>query len=351
MASLTVRNAAIRGIASAVPARIEGTDDLVKVCGREDTQKIAQATGVHDRHISEPGQCASDLCFHAAGRLLEELGWEKDSVGALIFVSQTFDFVCPATSCYLHGRLGLSKDCIAFDIAQGCSGYVYGLWNAASIIAGGGRRVLLLVGDTLSKIVSPLDKSTAPLFGDAGTATALEYDESGSMHFEFGTDGAGYRHLIVPAGGFRQTRNNETAKRTERDGGNVRSDEDLFMDGAEIFTFTIREVPEMISKVLASINWSVADVDAFVFHQANKFMLDYLAKKMRMPPDRVPYSLEKFGNTSSASIPITISQNLRYSVENQRNRFVLAGFGVGLSWGAVAFESGPLVLPDLEGVQ
>jgi 3-oxoacyl-[acyl-carrier-protein] synthase-3 len=351
MASFIMRDSAIRGIASAVPGRDEGIDELARVFGEVETQKIAQATGVYVRHISQTEQCTSDLCFYAASRLLKELDWDKDSVDALIFVSQTFDYICPATSCYLHGRLGLSTNCAAFDISLGCSGYVYGLWNAASIIASGGKRVMLLVGDTLSKIISPMDKSTKPLFGDAGTATAVEYDENGLWHFEFGTDGSGYQHLIVPAGGFRRRSDVETAKRTEREGNNVRGDEDLFMNGAEIFTFTIREVPKLVAKVLASIKWTVADVDAFVFHQANRFMLDYLSKKMKLPLDKVPYSLEKFGNTSSASIPLTISQMLRYPVEKEKQRLVLAGFGVGLSWGGVALETGPLVIPDLEVIQ
>lgn len=347
---MTMRKSVIRGIASAVPGRAEGTEELVMAFGQDEAQKIAQATGVGVRHISETEQCTSDLCLYSADRLLKELGWSVDSVDALIFVSQTPDYICPATSCYLHGRLGLSKNCAAFDISLGCSGYVYGLWNAASIITGGGRRVMLLVGDTLSKIISPMDKTSRPLFGDAGTATAVEYDENGQMLFEFGTDGSGYEHLIVPAGGFRQRKTLETAKRTEREGGNIRSDEDLFMNGTEIFTFTIREVPNLISKVLASSKWTVADVDAFVFHQANRFMLEYLTKKMNLPSDKVPYSLDKFGNTSSASIPLTISEMLRPTVEKQTQRFILAGFGVGLSWGAVALNIGPLVLPELEVV-
>lgn len=350
MASLIAKNSAIRGIAAAVPAKSQGTDELAKVFGDEEAQKIAQATGVYERRISEARQCSSDLCYHAASRLLKELDWPAGSVDVLIFVSQTFDYICPATSCYLHGRLGLAKNCAALDIALGCSGFIYGLWNAASFIAGGAKRILLLVGDTVSKFISPFDKATTPLFGDAGTATAIVFDENSQMHFEFGTDGSGYQHLIVPAGGFRNRGDAATAERVEREGGNRRSEEELFMNGTEIFTFTIREVPRLLSNVLNAIKWTQADVDAFVFHQANRFMLDYLVKKMKLPAEKVPYSLEKFGNTSSASIPLTISAMLRDSVGKKPQRMVLAGFGVGLSWGAAALTLGPLVMPELEVV-
>lgn len=350
MASFMLENSSIQGIVSAVPANVEGLEQLATVFGNEDSRKIAQVTGVYDRHITTPEQCTSDLCFHAAVRLMEELNWARDSIDALIMVSQSFDYLCPATSCCLHGRLSLSKDCAAFDVALGCSGYVYGLWNAASLIACGCKRVLLLAGDTPSKFVSPLDKSTRPLFGDAGSATAIEYKENQRMYFELGTDGTGFSHLIIPAGGVRQMRTTETAKRTEREGGNIRSDEDLFMDGAEIFTFTLREVPPMLSKVLTSSGWVIEDVDAFVFHQANQFILDYLSKKMKLPPDKVPYSLKDFGNTSSASIPLTMSQRLSELLQGDKTRLVLAGFGIGFSWGAVALESGPMLLPEIEVV-
>jgi 3-oxoacyl-[acyl-carrier-protein] synthase-3 len=231
----------------------------------------------------------------------------------------------------------------------GCSGYVYGLWVASNLLSQGNvKRLLLLVGDTITKLTSPQDRSVAPLFGDAGTATALEYNENANaMVFQMGTDGSGEHHLIVPAGAFRQTHTEETAVRTERESGNIRSDEDLYMNGTEIFTFTLREVPKLINSTLHTAGWTVGSVDAFVMHQANRFMLQHLTKKMKLPPEKVIMTLADYGNTSSASIPLAITHSLAERSKNNILRLVLAGFGVGFSWGAVALTFKNIILPDL----
>jgi len=188
----------------------------------------------------------------------------------------------------------------------------------------------------------------APLFGDAGTATALDRDSSApSSVFTLGTDGTGYDKLIVPASGFRHRRNEETGIRRERENGNIRSDEDLYMDGAEIFSFTLREVPPLIETSLQQAGWLVDDVDAFVFHQANEFMLKHLSKKMKLPADKVVLTLKDYGNTSSASIPLSISHALRDDLTHNTRNLVIAGFGVGMSWAAAAITCGPLVLPEI----
>jgi 3-oxoacyl-[acyl-carrier-protein] synthase-3 len=296
--------------------------------------------------------CASDLCFAAADRLLDDLGWARDSIDALMFVSQTPDYRLPATSCGLQDRLGLSRRCAAFDVGLGCSGHVYGLWIASSLIASGGaRRVLLLAGDASTQLCSPLDRSVALLFGDAGTATALEADAGAApMTFVLGTDGTGRDNLIVPAGGFRTPHSQATAARVAGDDGNSRSAEDLFMNGAEIFTFTLREVPPLVHAVLQSAGWTVGDVDAFVFHQANQFMLQHLAKRLKLPQDRFVLAMEEFGNTSSASVPLAMSARLADRLRADSMRLVLAGFGVGYSWAAVALTCGPLAMPDVLAV-
>ena len=352
MASLTVRGATIKGIAAAVPKGTQTTDDLAQVFGPEEAEKIAQATGVRMRRVARPDQCCSDLCFAAGESLLHALAWDRGSVQAILFVSQSFDYPLPATSCILQDRLGLPKSCASFDVGLGCSGYVYGLWIAAGLIASGCERVLLLAGDIWSRGLSPLDRSTVPLFGDAGSATALERDPAAVQSFELGTDGSGYKHLMVPAGGpaARLPRSADTAVRRKGSDGNIRCNEDLFMNGPEIFTFTLREVPALISTVLGTVGWAKEEVDAFFFHQANKFMLDYLAKRMGLRKEKVPIVLEHYGNTSSASIPLAMVHCERERLSKQSLKLVLAGFGVGFSWGSVALELGPIIVPPLEEV-
>ena len=304
---------------------------------------------MRERPAAYDGMCTSDLCFAAADRLLSDLGWPRDSVDALIFVSQTPDYRLPATACTLQQRLRLSKRCAAFDIGLGCSGHVYGLWVASSLIAAGGaKRALLLTGDTSTYFCSPLDRSVALLFGDAGTATAIEADAAAPpMHFVLGTDGSGRDNLIVPAGGFRRPHAPDTAVRAAGDDGNSRSAEDLFMNGAEIFTFTLREVPPLITAVLDGAGWSKDDVDAFVFHQANQFMLQHLAKRLKLPKEKFVLAMEEFGNTSSASIPLALSVRLARPLGERACKTVLAGFGVGYSWAAVALTCGPMAMPGV----
>lgn len=336
MITTTLRGARIAGICTAVPKRTAGIADLEGIFGPEEAAKVAKSTGVFQRRIAGGGLCTSDFCLASARQLLNDLGWDPATVQAVIFVSQTPDYRLPATACVLHGKLGLSKSCVAFDVNLGCSGYIYGLWMVAQFIqASGLRRALLLVGDTSTYYLSDKDRSTYPIFGDAGTATAVESSPDAEMSFALGTDGSGADNLLIPSGCCRLPHNEETARQTERENGNWRSDEDLFMNGAEVFAFTLREVPALIDGILAVAGWDRTSVDQFVFHQANKFMLDYLAKKMKLPPERTPFSLAEYGNTSSASIPLTISACLREKlIEPTPQKMVLAGFGVGWSWAA-----------------
>jgi 3-oxoacyl-[acyl-carrier-protein] synthase-3 len=339
----------LAGVASAVPECLHEVSEFATTFGEEEVRKISESTGVVKRYISPEAICTSDLCYFAANKLLESCGWSRESVDLLVFVSQTADYLLPATACTLQSRLALSKSCAAFDVTLGCSGYIYGLWIASGMIASGSaRRALLLVGDTSNKAISPRDRSTCLLFGDAGTATAIEKCDGGSgMTFVLGTDGSGKDHLIIPAGGFRKPSTDLTKKYVEREGGNIRSEEDLFMNGAEIFSFTLREVPPLIKSVLAESGWTMEQVDSFVFHQANKFMLEFLGKKMKLPREKLPIVLEKYGNTSSATVPLAMTEALASRLRGETLRLVLAGFGVGFSWGAVALECGPMVMPDL----
>ena len=349
MAACSLPGVRIAGVSSAVPDRVRTVADEAGVFGEADVARIAASIGVARRHVAYGGICASDLCFAAADRLLEDLGWARDSVDALIFVSQTPDYTLPATACVLQDRLRLSKRCAAFDVGLGCSGHVYGLWIASSLIgAGGAGRALVLSGDTGTRFCSPLDRSVALLFGDAGTATALEADPAAlPITFVLGTDGSGRGNLIVPAGRFRTPHTDATAARVPDADGNRRSAEDLFMDGAEVFAFTLREVPALIQSVLQGAGWTAADVDAFVFHQANRFILQHLAKRLKLPKDRLVLAMDDFGNTNSASVPLAMSARLAARLRTGPLRTVLAGFGVGNSWAAAAMTCGPMAAPDV----
>lgn len=350
MAITRMQGVKLAGIASAVPYKVSEIAELSERFGAEDVRKISQSTGVERRHRSDGKLCCSDLCYAAAKDLLGRLNWAPSSVDGLIFVSQSFDFPLPATSCVLQMRLGLPKSTPAFDVGLGCSGHVYGLWIAANLIAGSGlSRVLVLAGD-MSRGISPQDRSTALLFGDGGSATALEKDASAStLIFSLGTDGSGWKNLIVRTGfeSSRLPRTAETAVRYQAEANNWRSANDLFMDGAEIFAFAVREVPPLISDLLAASGWNHDEVDFFVFHQANKFMLTHLAKSMKLPLSKVPLSLKDYGNTSSASIPITINSELGEALGDRQHKLLMAGFGVGYSWAACALNCGPMAAPPV----
>lgn len=324
-----IRNVRVEGIACSMPENISEVSDLAEKFGEEDIQKIMANTGIFRRHVVD-NQCSSDLCVAAAERLLANLAVDRASIDTLIFVSQTHDHTLPATACILQDRLQLSVGVAAFDVALGCSGYVYGLWLASSLISGGGsRRVLLLVGDTISKIVSEEDRSVAALFGDAGSATLLQYDEAAQpISFVLGTDGRGASNLIVPAGGFRD-RSGEASSISE---SKARGPFDLFMNGAEIFSFTLARVPSLVKALQESRPDKGLAIDYYVFHQANKFMLEHLAKRMKLPREKVLLDVENVGNTSCTSIPLALSLADLKGDNRVTGLMMLAGFGVGYSW-------------------
>ena len=326
----------LRGVVSVAPElRLENAD-FVDRFGEDAVRDVTRMIGVQTRYWVRQGQTTSDLCHVAAERLLQRLDWAPKSIDALIFVSQTPDQRLPATACVLHQRLGLAPHCQAFDVGLGCSGYVYGLWLASTLITAGCGRVLLMAGDTSSLLVDPDDRGTALLFGDAGTATALERDEAApATTFVLGTDGGGAANLIVPAGGFR-----EPAEDPRRSG--PINPEHLYMDGGEVFAFTLRAVPRLVADTLALGGCTVAEVDAFVLHQANRFMLTHLAKKIGARPEQAPINIDRFGNTSSATLPLVLSTDLAERLTQGPARIALVGFGVGYSWGAALMQTDPL---------
>ncbi len=342
-----IKGVRISGLASVVPSGVRTIEDDASLFGNDPARikRLKKDIGINKRHVTMKEECTSDLCEHAAKFLLSELAYNPSTIDCLIIVTQTPDYFQPATSCVLHGRLGLSENCAAFDVNLGCSGYIYGLWLASVIISAGNcKRVMLLAGDTISRCVSPLDRAVAPLFGDAGSATIIENgSDEDTITFALHSDGMGYKHLIIPAGAFRKRPSAETSKITEQENGNARSEEHLYMDGAEIFNFSIREVPQLVEEVINASDWRKEDVDYFIFHQANKFIIQNISRRLNIPIEKSPYDVfEKYGNQSSASIPVTISENLSSAIRDKPLKVVLAGFGTGLSWAACALSLGPV---------
>lgn len=335
-----IAGVALRGVVSAAPRRVVDNTAFIERFGEAAVSDVVKMIGVEQRRIAEPHQTTADLCFAAAEALLDRLGWTRESIDGLIFVSQTPDYRLPATACSLHGRLGLAPHAQAFDVGLGCSGYTYGLWLAATLIRSGLKRVLLLAGDTSSRLVDQTDRSTAILFGDGGSASGLEADaDAAPMYFRLGSDGAGARHLIVPEGGYR-TGDADTRWGAEFDPSR------LYMDGAEVFTFTLKAVPKLVRETLEDAGLAPADVDAYALHQANRFMLKHLAKKIGAGEDRVPINIERFGNTSSATIPLLLTTDLATRITEAPSRLMLVGFGVGFSWGAALIETAPLAVAE-----
>ncbi len=351
MVKAVVEGVRVAGVRAAVPRRGASFLDDPAPFTREEAEKLCASTGVVRRRILPPWLCASDLCAEAAKGLMEQLGWDPASVDVLVFVSQDADYNLPATACVLQRHLGLSTAAACFDVNLGCSGFVYGLWIAARLLSGvvaepGRGRALVLCGDTSSRHLRPDDRSTLPLFGDAGSATALERAEgAGPMHVVAGTDGSGAAHIRIKAGGRRDTLVPPPGGRTREEEERLFRDARLHLNGAEVFAFTLRAVPPLVKEALAFAGTDVAGIDMAVLHQANRFMLEHLRKKTGFPEDRFLIDMAEFGNTSSASIPLAIANRLSGPLSERAMRLLLAGFGVGWSWGALVAEVGPLSAP------
>jgi 3-oxoacyl-[acyl-carrier-protein] synthase III len=318
----------LAGVSTCVPAQRVDNMSLGERYGVEDVRKVVSMAGVRHRHVAGDHITSVDLCTEAARRLLDELGWAPESVSGLIMVTQSPDYVLPSSACLVHARLGLPTSCAAFDLGLGCSGYPYGLYIASTMLrAGGQSRILLLHGETPSRFVHPDDHATALLFGDAGSATALTLDEPAdgqpatSACFGLFTDGTGADGLIIRGGGFRDPQPADPRDMCVR------------MDGAGIFNFTIKRVPPLVSDTLAFAGLQVADIDAYLFHQSNRFIMKHLMKKCGLPDDRVPMTIEDTGNCGGPSVAVTLTRTT--PAQRDRDlRMMLLGYGVGLSWGS-----------------
>ena len=348
MSVISLPNVRLAGLAAAVPQNRERNEDYTWISKKE-RESLIRNIGVETRRVAPAGMATSDLCVAAAGRLLDDLGWERATVELLIFVSQSRDYLVPTTACIVQNRLGLPHSCVAFDIGMGCSGYVYGLSVAGSMMQSGAiHRALLMVGDISTLTTCYRDKSTYPLFGDSGTVTALEWNpEAPALHFNLQTDGAGYEALIIRDGGARHKMSRKSFDIKKIDKGIYRSRLNLELDGIEVFNFTLREVVPNIKKLLAATGASLDSIDYVVFHQANRLINETLRKMLKLDPARVPYSIREFGNTSGASVPLTMVVALQETLRTGKCRLLLSAFGVGLSWGTAIVETDHLCIPDL----
>lgn len=305
--------------------------------GSDSMKKVISGAGIRNRRVVRGTECGSDMAFEAAERLINNYGIDRERIDGLIYCTQSPDYILPSTACVLHKRLHLKTGCAAFDINLGCSQYVYALSLANGMISTEAASiVLLLTGDTMTRVVHPKDRSVVPLMGDGGSASLVQAvpENEGFLGFELGTDGSGYEYVIVPAGGFRRPRSAETTVEVTDQEGNTRTAENLYMNGAAIFHFAITVVPKTVHSVLARVGIRIDEVDLFLFHQSSKFMLDYLLKKLSIPAEKTHFYLEEIGNCSGSSLPILLGDALSKGKIKPGFLILLMAFGVGFSWGA-----------------
>ncbi|MBR6948305.1 MAG: ketoacyl-ACP synthase III [Muribaculaceae bacterium] len=333
MATINFQGVGIKAMSACVPPGVVDNRDLGYLIPEEEIDKTINNIGIEQRRIADVDVTASDLCYKAARQLMDDNGIDPASIDVLLFMSQTPDYRIPATSCLLQHRLGLPRETMCFDISLGCSGYLYALSTAFAYASMQGiNRVLLLDGETFSKIVNRRDKVDWPLYGDAGTATLVEKGDYGTSTFMLNTDGSGEDVLKVHAG-MRHPITADSCVEREREDGNIRTELEVFMDGMDVFNFAISKVPKSIKLLLQQTNRTIDDVDYLVFHQANRFMMDFFVKKLKISPEHVPYCIGKYGNTSSASVPLTIVSELAGKLDGEHT-VVMSAFGAGLSWGS-----------------
>lgn len=337
MALLEYKNIRIAGMSAGVPSQIASNlhpGEKDNISNDYAPEEFVAMTGVEERRVTDT-LCASDLGVAAAEKLIEDLGWEKSDIKAVVFVSQSADYILPATSCIIQNRLGLSKECYAIDSTLGCSGWVYGLTQVAGLLGSGDiKKALLIVGEGRKRIVGLRD----PLFGSASAVTALEYVEGAEgLKFHLCTDGSGYDAIITPDGGARNQITSKSFETYEYEGKSYHRLQTR-MAGMDVFSFGISSAPRSVKKLAETFGINYLDSDYFVFHQANMKMNTMIAKKLKLDPEKVPSSMRYFGNTNGASIPVTIVTQLQ-NVSNQVKKFICCGFGVGLSWGTVSFTT------------
>jgi 3-oxoacyl-[acyl-carrier-protein] synthase-3 len=350
MTQMIIPGITLRGIATALAQKIESNYEFSDFLSQQEIERISRTIGIHNRRVAEDGVTALDLMSQAVKQLLEATGISKDDIGCLVSITQTPDHLIPGNSFILCHRLELDSDIFTLDINAGCAGFTHGLITLGKLLANSGIRYgVLVIGDTLTRLVNPKDKTERLLFGDGAAACLLEADVQGKgLKASWRTIASGYDKLMVPAGGMRKPAGEETKAVTLGEDGAYRSENDLVMDGAAVFSFSIKEVPELINSTLAAFDLTSSDIDLFVFHQANRFMVDYIRKKLKLNDENVPLFVEGVGNTSGASIPIAICRYaMDKGVDTISGRLCLTGFGVGLSLSTVVVEVENLIVASV----
>lgn len=348
MAYFNIPNVTIKGISLCVPSNVQHICDYPLFADVE-KERMLPFFGLSDHHIAPETLCASDMCYEAAEKLLAEASWNKDSIDCLVVSTSAPDYIFPATACLLHNRLGLRKACAAFDVPFGCTGWVYAITILANMMTAGTiKRGLLLVGDTPTRAANEKDKTTYPFFSDSGTAVLLEYEEGAfGIRSVLGTIETGCESIISPGFGFRNPLTPESLVEKEEGPGITRRLIDTHFEGTDVFAMSTNQDPETINELLSKSNITFDSVDCFVLHQTNKFLMDRIVKKMKLPKEKFPYSLKEFGNTGGSSIPLTLVAERREELKNTKMRNVGCALGVGISYGAVCFETQKIVVPEI----
>lgn len=328
-------NINIETIATILPENELDLKSFIGVYGENEVQKIIKTTGIEKIRYVSKNTTSSDLCEQLGHYLFESQNINKEAIDGLVFVSQTRDHILPQTSNILQSKLGLSLNVVCFDLPLGCSGYIYGIFQAALLIhAGACQKVLVFAGDTTTRMLNPKDRTVSMVFGDAASATIVSKG-SHSLGCVIHSDGSGAKDLLVPAGGFRLPSSPSTAQEIWDENKICRSQNDLFMDGMQILNFSLTQVPGIIQNSYALMNWNANDVQQYIFHQANYFMVNYLRKKLKLEESKVPIAVKEYGNTGPASIPLTLSDKFNETLSKSLENVIFCGFGVGLSWGTI----------------
>lgn len=340
MSFLTIEKVKMVGLAACVPPTIEENLTLPIFADKSEAEKVIASTGIERKRVVKPGTTASDLTYQAITKLLNRIEWSAESVDALIYVCTSRDYIAPITSAILQDRLGFRKDCYCLDLPLGCSGWVYGMSNLSSLLSHGQlKRGLLVCAETNSLNRSPKDKTVKPLFGDAATVTALEFDENWThpLQFSFGVDGSGYKAVWTEFGGTRNPITPEAIEEKEIEPGVIRKGIDMVVNGMDVFSFAIKVPPRSLQEFVDHFEIDVNKIDYLFLHQANKFIDDRIRKKMKMPEEKVPLCLQDFGNTNSASIPLAMVACKAEELQNGTYECLGCGFGVGLAWGCIHY--------------